>query len=287
MAFSTLRQRYLAYNLRLLPQITTPPIRGNGRGRFFSSSGPVHNEHFEVERKFRYDPALIPVLKSNQGEQLFKSVQFLRERRFTDIYYDNHSSDYPLTTQDVWFRQRDGVWQCKVPTGLATSMDSYRELTQTMEIADFLDGFLSPVTSSPTPPVSSDPTEFERYLHTRHGLSPYCTISTTRQCYLLDDEFSLDLDAADFGHHVGEMELVVYSSEQVREAERRIASMCLRHQWFFDVGDMDRPIIGKLSGYISRFNTRQWELMGKSTVLKKKIETESNGLDRVTKEVST
>ncbi|RUS25360.1 CYTH-like domain-containing protein [Jimgerdemannia flammicorona] len=246
-----------------------------------TTPAPAHDEHFEVERKFRYDPAKVPLLEQNKGERRFESVRFLRERHFTDVYYDDHVNDYSLTTQDVWLRRREGAWECKVPTGLATSMDSYREVTLPAEIADLLGNVLPPVegesrlTRFVTPSSHAD---FERYLHARHGLSPFCTISTVRRSYLLDGELTLDLDAADFGHHVGELELVVRLKEEVAAAERKIARFCLEHPWFFDVGDEARPVIGKLSAYISRFNARQWECMGRSAVLRRKIENESRGV---------
>ncbi|PKC15231.1 hypothetical protein RhiirA5_349338, partial [Rhizophagus irregularis] len=66
------------------------------------------------------------------------------------------------------------------------------------------------------------------------------------------------LDTADFGHSVGEIELIVESQNKVQDAEKRIAFFMKEHDWFFET---DGIVMGKLLAYISRFNKKQWECM--------------------------
>ncbi|RGB26644.1 hypothetical protein C1646_720549 [Rhizophagus diaphanus] len=86
------------------------------------------------------------------------------------------------------------------------------------------------------------------------------------------------LDTADFGHSVGEIELIVESQDKVQDAEKRIALFMKEHDWFFET---DGIVMGKLLAYISRFNKKQWECMNNSNMLKKKLFPET--LDNVVK----
>ncbi|PKK72501.1 hypothetical protein RhiirC2_742561, partial [Rhizophagus irregularis] len=56
------------------------------------------------------------------------------------------------------------------------------------------------------------------------------------------------LDTADFGHSVGEIELIVESQDKVQDAEKRIAFFMKEHDWFFET---DGIVMGKLLAYIS------------------------------------
>jgi len=220
-----------------------------------------------------FDLSKLPLLEHNKGAKPFRTVQFLHEKSFTDTYYDNDERDYPLTTQDIWLRQRDLNWECKTPMNLTASMDSYHELIDLREIADFLGKVLGASKS----PVPENAEQFKIWLKQQHGLTPFGTIQTTRRHYLIDDEFTLDLDKADFGHYVGELELVVHSKEQVHDAERKIAQYMKEHEWFFDTSGV---VMGKLSAYIINYNNKQRECMEKSGVLTRKLFPKS--LDDVT-----
>ncbi|CAG8454372.1 12504_t:CDS:1 [Acaulospora colombiana] len=224
--------------------------------------------HFEIERKFVFDVTKIPVLERNGGPIKFESVKFICTKSFTDIYYDVDGNDYPLTSQDIWLRQRDEKWQCKTPMDLVTSMDSYHELEDLNKISDYL----GQVLVARNPSIPKDSQSFGLWLNEKFSLTPFCMIKTTRQSYLLDNKFTLDLDTADFGHNVGEIELVVHSKAEVGDAEIRIARLLRKHDWFFDTSGV---VLGKLSAYIGRFNRKQWECMERSGVLKRKLYPES------------
>jgi hypothetical protein len=226
----------------------------------------IQKNHFEVERKFSLDPSKIILLETNRGKKPFDNVVFLFEKLFIDVYYDNHSANYPLTTNDIWLRQRDDKWECKIPVNLTSSMDSYNELKDTNVIKEFLDKKLN---NNEAINNIYEYKKFKEFLFNNYNLEilePFCTISTQRRSYLLNKEFTMVLDAADFGHSVGEIELIVESQDKIQDAEKRIASFMKEHCWFFETEGI---VMGKLLVYISRFNQRQWECMEKSNMVKK------------------
>nr|CAG8463320.1 11350_t:CDS:1 [Entrophospora candida] len=230
------------------------------------------NSHFEIERKFTFDLERIPILESNKGPIKFQSIKFLYSKSFTDVYYDDDDKNYPLSTQDIWLRERDGKWECKTPMNLTPSMDSYHELVTHQEIDKYLNKKLTPSSSSNDDDFSSR-ISFKNRIINRYGLNEFCRITTTRKHYFVDEEFTLDLDTTDFGHHIGELELVVGNEEDVPKAEFRIAQFLKKHDWFFDT--TSEVVMGKLTAYIMKFNRKQWKCMEKSGILKKKLFPES------------
>lgn len=223
--------------------------------------------HFEVERKFKFDASKVILLEKNCGKKLFDNVNFISEKSFTDVYYDNHSENYPLTTDDIWLRNRDDKWECKTPVNLTASMDSYHELNDTNIIKEFLDKKLD-VNKLQSENIHYNNEEFKDFLFKNYNLTPFCTIITQRRNYLLNNKFTMVLDTADFGHSVGEIELIVESHDKVQDAEKRIALFMKEYDWFFETKGV---VMGKLLAYISRFNEKQWECMNNSNVLKKKL----------------
>jgi thiamine-triphosphatase len=227
---------------------------------------PSRNNHFEVERKFAFDPSKVSLLETNRGKKPFDKVGFLSEKTFTDVYYDNHSANYPLTSDDIWLRQRDDMWECKTPVNLTASMDSYNELKDTDAIKEFLNKKLKNNHNHPNTPCEYK--RFKEFLFDNYNLAPFCTITTRRRSYLLNGNFTMDLDTADFGHSVGEIELIVESRGKIQDAEKRIALFMKEHDWFFET---EGVVMGKLTAYISRFNQNQWECMKKSGLVKRKL----------------
>ncbi|RIA87182.1 CYTH-like domain-containing protein [Glomus cerebriforme] len=238
-----------------------------GQQRFYTDT---QKNHFEVERKFKFDPSKVNLLEANRGKKPFDKVMFLSEKSFTDIYYDN-LLDYPLTTNDIWLRQRDDKWECKTPVNLTASMDSYHELENTTLIKNFLDEKLKNNQAikrqSENIPYYENKS-FKEFLFKNYKLEPFCTITTQRRSYLINNKFTMVLDTADFGHSVGEIELIVESTDKVQDAEKRIAMFMKEHDWFFET---EGVVMGKLMAYISRFNQNQWECMEKSNVVKRKL----------------
>ena len=200
-------------------------------------------------------------------------MTFCSKKSFTDVYYDNHLANYPLTSNDIWLRQRDDKWECKTPVNLTASMDSYDELKDINAIKEFLDKELNKYQeikklSHQSSNIPYEYKGFKEFLFNNYNLTPFCTISTQRHSYLLNKTFTMDLDTADFGHTVGEIELIVESQDKIQDAEKRIALFMKEHDWFFET---EGVVMGKLTAYISRFNQKQWECMKKSGVVKRKL----------------
>jgi hypothetical protein len=65
------------------------------------------SKNVEVELKFQFTPA--------DELKVLNNAKLVKEVKFTDKYYDNVTS-YILTTNDIWLRQRDLRWECKIPT---------------------------------------------------------------------------------------------------------------------------------------------------------------------------
>jgi len=180
-------------------------------------------EDIEVEKKVELEsPAELEAFEhkvQSAGGVLAKSLAF------TDCYYD--SEDLILTRTDHFLRDRDGVWELKVPrpqNGAAGSV--YEEIVGKELIAQFFhgryshgnvvlpfeedadvlefgdaesgDGPASPADVAPPSPP------FE--------LTPFVSFTTKRRKWKLEwqgDHFSIDVDEASFGCIVAEFELMV------------------------------------------------------------------------------
>ena len=64
----------------------------------------------EVEKKF--------ILTTEQEKSLIEGADFLGEKKFTDIYYDDE--DFSLTKKDLWLRNREGRFELKIPKNITT-----------------------------------------------------------------------------------------------------------------------------------------------------------------------
>lgn len=90
----------------------------------FYSSKNDGIKNIEIEVKFAYNDEI--------EERIKKMAKFLKKKEFVDIYWDridNNSSNheivnknknailiqFPLTTNDIWLRQRSQSWEIKIP----------------------------------------------------------------------------------------------------------------------------------------------------------------------------
>lgn len=78
------------------------------------------------------------------------------------------------------------------------------------------------------------------------GLDVLCDFTTKRELYLADRKFSIMLDQADFGHIVGEVEIL---SQDARAAESDIDGFFEKYSWFFQNG---KPK-GKIAAYLEKY----------------------------------
>ncbi|KAL8685970.1 MAG: hypothetical protein Q9218_007433 [Villophora microphyllina] len=181
----------------------------------------------EVESKFMFDPTLIPRLISNGGNPRFKRLEAVGTHMMTDTYYDHRDI---LSSNAIWLRRRqDGhstILEAKVRVGGNYARSTFDEIT---------DGAVIAKTVRPHVPGFNEAKE-------NLGLDILARFTTTRQCFRADDKFSIMLDQMDFGHSIGEVELM---AEDEAIAHQAIDGFMARYPWFFLKGKAE----GKLEAY--------------------------------------
>ena len=177
-------------------------------------------------------------LVANTGQPPFKIVHALAQRTIQDVYYDD-----PSRSAGIWVRRRNGLWEAKVKKGGDFTNSMFEELSG----SDLVRRCVQNVTGK----EASEKDFF--------GLDAIATLSTVRKSWIADDEFKIVLDAMDFGHTVGEVELEedfqfsatanASKEDQIREKmtemDKRIEVFMNKYHWAF------RPGVpkGKLMAY--------------------------------------
>lgn len=193
----------------------------------------------EVEKGF--------ILNLEQEENLLMGAEFLGEKKFTDIYYDD--KNYSLTTNDLWFRKRNGKFELKIPMNKPIKervSDQYEELENDKDILKYFRADINK--------------PFENFLHDK-GLKPFCEITTTRRKYKKEG-FNIDLDVVDFGYKIMEIELMTDDASKMDEATQYIIKFAKKHnitkeeEW------------GKVIEYIRRNNPKHFQALIDAKVIK-------------------
>jgi len=150
----------------------------------------------------------------------------------TDTYYDSPS--FELTTNELWLRERNGRFELKVPKhelgGKGTKVEHFLELENVDEIRDEL-GLDQSMPFATALKLAS--------------LEPFATIVTTRRKYEKNG-FHIDLDEADFGYRIAEIELMVENGANLIEAEKRLLTFAEQN------GMKIEPIMGKVLMFIKK-----------------------------------
>lgn len=196
----------------------------------------------EVERKFDWTSANLKVLLSNRGRPPFSSRPEIRSTFFSDIYFDR---DNKLSSKSLWVRKRSfynslkkddnslkkSTWEAKrsLP-GSSFVRSSYEETQNPHEIRQMV--------SQHFPHCGGPDDAF--------GLGEMCRFATHRRWFLADGKFTVVLDETDFGHTVGEVELL---AEDAHAAHADIDTFLARYAWFFDCANPK----GKLTAYFEKY----------------------------------
>ncbi|KAL7899854.1 CYTH-like domain-containing protein [Trichoderma sp. SZMC 28014] len=201
---------------------------------------PVTTCVLEVERKFRC--LAVRELTQYGGHPHFKSLRKLANHIIRDAYYDKSSI---LSSAGIWIRNRDGEWQAKIRKGGNFNNSRFEELSSIEDIAAYI----------------KRTTGIDGGQVANFGLQPIATFSTTRETWVVDDEFHVVLDTMDFGHQVGEIELQKTlagdngsaPTEKRKEQEMqimddRIVDFMKTYAWAFSPGEPK----GKLTAYFER-----------------------------------
>ncbi|XP_039982632.1 thiamine-triphosphatase isoform X4 [Xiphias gladius] len=166
----------------------------------------------EVERKFLFNADTLKTLEEIKV--------YVGQRQFHDQYFDTPKFD--LTLRDMWLRKRKGCWELKCPTAEASRTKRmsgeqskaaalctrYKEITSLPEIQLRVTEVIKDVCEDQeTETGSSD--QDESWL-SKMNLVCFAEFTTVRRSFTLEEEgVQIDLDQADFGYHVGEVEVVV------------------------------------------------------------------------------
>ncbi|XP_070842296.1 thiamine-triphosphatase isoform X1 [Chaetodon trifascialis] len=202
----------------------------------------------EVERKFLCSADTLKTL-----EEIGVCVG---QRQFHDQYFDTPKFD--LTLRDVWLRKRKGCFELKCPTTVdgteetsgeqrkaAALCSRYKEITSLPEIQLRVKEVIKDVCEEKeTSPSQEDD---DSWL-SKMNLVCFAEFTTVRRSFTLEEEgVQIDLDQADFGYHVGEIEVLVPEGGDVQPALEKIERMA---------GKLgltgDQRVEGKMNVYLKR-----------------------------------
>ncbi|KAG8009371.1 DDB1-and CUL4-associated factor 11 [Nibea albiflora] len=160
----------------------------------------------EVERKFLCSADTLKTL-----EEI--GAVCAGQRQFQDQYFDTPKFD--LTLRDMWLRKRKGCWELKCPTTVdgtseeeskaAALCTRYKEITSLPEIQLRVEEVMKDVCADRETSSSQEDEE-----------------AWPSKMNLKEEGVQIDLDEADFGYHVGEIEVLVPEGGDVQSALEKI-----------------------------------------------------------------
>ncbi|KAG7008518.1 hypothetical protein G7Y79_00005g016590 [Physcia stellaris] len=172
----------------------------------------------EIESKFAFKPSLVATLQSNGGLPAFRQLESLGSHRFTDTYFDTQDV---LSKNGIWLRQRmenkSATLEAKIRVSGDFHRSTFEETTDQTLIRDLVRRHV-PQYNEEKPNL---------------GLDILAKFMTMRQAFRADGKFGIVLDHTDFGHSVGEVELM---AEDEEKAHREIDTFMARYPWFFEKG---------------------------------------------------
>ncbi len=193
----------------------------------------------EVEKKF--------ILTPEQEKALIEGAEFLGEKQFTDIYYDD--SDFSLTTKDIWLRERGGKFELKLPMNESLEnrvSDQYRELDVEDDILVYF---------------GASGINIKDFLIGR-GYKPFCEITTTRKKYKKEG-FGIDLDVMDFGYTIAEIEFMTDDEFEVRRVTQSIIQFAQKYNI-----DTTAVVRGKVAEFLRIKNPAHFQALINAKIIK-------------------
>lgn len=154
----------------------------------------------EVEKKFR------PT--EEQLDHLLEDAEFLGEKILEDQYYDY--PDYRLFKNFIYFRNRNGNFELKIGD------DEIEGICEEIENVEQIKKYFKTNKSLP---------EF-----VQDDLIPTISWVCKRKKYK-KAEFSIDIDELNFGYKCVEVEVLVPSQSEVKQARRDIIALAEEYHW--------------------------------------------------------
>jgi predicted adenylyl cyclase CyaB len=185
----------------------------------------------EVEKKF--------LLSKEAEKKLIDGAEFIGEKIFTDIYYDN--ANFDLTANDKWLRVRADRWELKLPLNKIAAErvgDLYDEIENEEEIRKILN--------------------IDDY-------QPFCTCKTIRRKYKKDG-FGIDIDFVDynddFTYELAEIELMVQDKSEMDVTIKKIIEFATEN------GLEVKYVRGKIIEYLRRKKPDHFQALVNSGVVR-------------------
>ncbi|KAK7877237.1 hypothetical protein WMY93_032056 [Mugilogobius chulae] len=227
----------------------------------------------EVERKFICSDETLSILE--------KTAVCVGQREFHDQYFDTES--FALTLQDFWLRKRKGSWELKCPMSRSQSKveealcTRYREITDVNEIQQIVREVLgdggSPqfdkkakkqktdeVVTSQSQTTDDPKTHDDETWPSDMNLKCFAAFTTVRRSFTLEEDgVQVDLDQADFGYNVGEIEVLVTEEKDVQSALEKIEKAA---QKLGLTGN--RKIPGKMNVFLQRNLPKHYDALMKA-----------------------
>ncbi|XP_051738807.1 thiamine-triphosphatase [Ctenopharyngodon idella] len=218
----------------------------------------------EVERKFVCNAEIMGKLQDIGAE-------CIGQRQFQDQYFD--SPDFILTLKDFWLRCREGLWELKCPAVSRTIPNNetqtlctrYREITNFPLIQSEVSRIISEHAAEGSESNSSQREQIDKVAEnedteissaddtkwlTDLNLICFAEFKTKRCSYMLEREGAVrvDLDQADFGYCVGEIEVLVPEGGDMNAALQRITSTAA------ELGlSCEKKVQGKMHVYLQKY----------------------------------
>ncbi|XP_017308786.1 thiamine-triphosphatase [Ictalurus punctatus] len=224
----------------------------------------------EVERKFVCDSQVLEKLKDI-------GAVCLGQNEFKDQYFD--SADFTLTLKDFWLRKREGSWELKRPAASHLNAEKraqdvctkYREITEVLQIRAELIAVMGISTERTSDSLQTEQSkdvhaEFEKWLQDLK-LECFAEFTTVRCSYALgyegdDRKVRVDLDQADFGYCVGEIEVLVSEGDEMTSAMQYIEKTAQK------LGlSSQKKTQGKMHVYLQRFRPDHYAELLKAHVM--------------------
>lgn len=202
----------------------------------------------EIEQKFSFTLANIAILTRKGGHPPFKTLGDFRTQAFSDTYYDKRDQ---LSNAGLWLRKRHlhrDSSHPKTPPSPPRGPTPEWEAKQRKHGGSFLRSTFSETKdrSQILELVRTHIPDASLGFHNDFGLDAMAAFETHRLTFRADDKFTVVLDVTDFGHGVGEVELM---AEDAGKAHAEIDAFFEEYAWFFDTS---KPK-GKLTAYFEKF----------------------------------
>ncbi|XP_034036798.1 thiamine-triphosphatase [Thalassophryne amazonica] len=228
----------------------------------------------EVERKFLCNADTVKTLEA-------LGAVCIGQWQFHDQYFD--TPDFDLTLRNMWLRKRRGCWELKYPITTASKREGrsgeqptrsslcthYKEITNLPEIqlrvGEVIKGICRDTSSQPLAELAEEertPIKAEACCNVASdgslqdkdswlsevNLECFAEFTTVRRTFTLDEDgVQIDLDHADFGYYVGEIEVLLPDGGDMQCAQDKIQRTADK------LGlSGDKRVEGKIDVYLQR-----------------------------------